>query len=441
MTRQEIYDASKKYTLFTWAPQGGYDPIVVDKVDGVHFWDMDGKRYTDLSSQLVCVNTGFNKKEILDAVAEQLYKFPYVAPRHTYEKRAELGKVIIEEIAPKNMAKVLFGLGGADANEFAIRLAKVYTGRHKIFAKYQSYHGSTAGSGSLTGEADRSVPFAPLAGVIHFDAPHTYNYDIQFATEEEATAHFLARLEYQMKMENPKDIAALFIETVPGSNGVQIYPKGYLQGVRELCTKYGILMVCDEVMAGWGRTGHWFAFEAYGIEPDMITTAKGLSSAYAPLSATIVSKEISDFYEKTSLPAGLTYNAHALGVAAGLATIRYYQKYDLINRAKEMGKKFGQMLEDLKAKHACVGDVRYIGMFSAIELVKNKETRELLLEDENGKPIFGAVAANLKKRGFTTVGHDNTFMFAPALTVTEEELQEMVEGVDAMLSDFDHLAK
>lgn len=441
MTRQEIYEASKKYTLFTWAPQGGYDPIVVDKVDGVHFWDMDGTRYTDLSSQLVCINTGFNKKEILDAVAEQLYQFPYVAPRHTYEKRAELGKVIIEEIAPKNMAKVLFGLGGADANEFAIRLAKVYTGRHKIFAKYQSYHGSTAGSGSLTGEADRSIPFAPLPGVIHFDAPHTYNYDIQFDTEEAATAHFLARLEYQMKMEDPNDIAALFIETVPGSNGVQIYPKGYLQGVRELCTKYGILMVCDEVMAGWGRTGHWFAFEAYGIQPDMITTAKGLSSAYAPLSATIVSKEISDFYEKTSLPAGLTYNAHALGVAAGLATIRYYQKYDLVNRAKELGKKFGEMLEDLKAKHACVGDVRYIGMFSAIELVKNKETRELLLEDENGKPIFGAVAANLKKRGFTTVGHDNTFMFAPALTVTEEELQEMVDGVDAMLSDFDHLAK
>lgn len=441
MTRQEIYEASKKYTLFTWAPQGGYDPIVVDKVDGVHFWDMDGTRYTDLSSQLVCINTGFNKKEILDAVAEQLYQFPYVAPRHTYEKRAELGKVIIEEIAPKNMAKVLFGLGGADANEFAIRLAKVYTGRHKIFAKYQSYHGSTAGSGSLTGEADRSIPFAPLPGVIHFDAPHTYNYDIQFDSEEAATAHFLARLEYQMKMEDPNDIAALFIETVPGSNGVQIYPKSYLQGVRELCTKYGILMVCDEVMAGWGRTGHWFAFEAYGIQPDMITTAKGLSSAYAPLSATIVSKEISDFYEKTSLPAGLTYNAHALGVAAGLATIRYYQKYDLVNRAKELGKKFGEMLEDLKAKHACVGDVRYIGMFSAIELVKNKETRELLLEDENGKPIFGAVAANLKKRGFTTVGHDNTFMFAPALTVTEEELQEMVDGVDAMLSDFDHLAK
>lgn len=441
MTRQEIYEASKQYTFFTWAPQGGYDPIVVDKVDGVHFWDMDGTRYTDLSSQLVCVNTGFNQKEIMDAVAEQLYKFPYVAPRHTYEARAELGKVIIEEIAPRNMAKVLFGLGGADANEFAIRLAKVYTGRHKIFAKYQSYHGSTAGSGSLTGEADRSIPFAPLPGVIHFDAPHTYNYDIQFETEEAATAHFLARLEYQMKMEDPRDIAALFIETVPGSNGVQIYPKGYLQGVRELCTKYGILMVCDEVMAGWGRTGHWFAFQAYGIEPDMITTAKGLSSAYAPLSATIVSKEISDFYEKTSLPAGLTYNAHALGVAAGLATIRYYQKYDLIDRAKKLGEKFGEMLESLKAKHACVGDVRYIGMFSAIELVKNKETRELLLEDENGKPIFGAVAANLKKRGFTTVGHDNTFMFAPALTVTEEELQEMVDGVDAMLRDFDHLAQ
>lgn len=441
MTRQEIYDASKKYTLFTWTAQGGYDPIVVDKVDGVYFWDMDGKRYTDLSSQLVCVNAGMNKKEILDAIAEQLYKFPYVAPRHTYEARAELGKLIIEEIAPKNMAKVLFGLGGADANEFAIRLAKVYSGRHKIFAKYQSYHGSTAGSGSLTGESDRSIPFAPLAGVIHFDAPHTYNYDIQFATEEEATAHFLARLEYQMKMENPKDIAALFIETVPGSNGVQIYPKGYLEGVRALCSKYGILMVCDEVMAGWGRTGNWFACQGYGIEPDIITTAKGISSAYAPLSAVIISKDIADFYETTSLPAGLTYNAHALGVAAGLATIKYYQKYDLINRSKEMGKKFGEMLEALKAKHPCVGDVRYIGLYAAIELVKNKETRELLMEDDKGTPIFGAVAANLKKRGFTTVGHDNTFMFAPALTVTDEELQEMVDGVDAMLGDFDYLAK
>lgn len=440
MTRQEIYEDSKNYTLFTWTAQDGYDPIVVDKVDGVHFWDVDGKRYTDLSSQLVCVNVGFNQKEILDAVAEQLYRFPYVAPRHTYEKRAELGKLIIEEIAPKNMAKVLFGLGGADANEFAIRLAKVYSGRNKIFAKYQSYHGSTYGSGSLTGEADRSVPFSAMPGVIHFDAPHTYNYDIRFASEEEATAHFLARLEYQMQMEDPHDIAALFIETVPGSNGVQIYPKGYLEGVRALCSKYGILMVCDEVMAGWGRTGYWFAFEAYGIQPDIITTAKGISSAYAPLSAVIISKEISDYYSKTSLPAGLTYNAHALGIAAGLATLRFYQKYDLIQRSRDMGKKLGELLEGLKAKHPCVGDVRYVGLYSAIELVKSKATRERLMEDEKGTPIFGVVAANLKKRGFTTVGHDNTFMFAPALTVTEEELQEMADGIDAMLGDLDYLA-
>lgn len=436
MTRQEIYEASKQYTLFTWAPQGGYDPIVVDKVDGVHFWDMDGTRYTDLSSQLVCVNTGFNQKEIMDAVAEQLYKFPYVAPRHTYEARAELGKVIIEEIAPKNMAKVLFGLGGADANEFAIRLAKVYTGRHKIFAKYQSYHGSTAGSGSLTGEADRSIPFAPLPGVIHFDAPHTYNYDIQFETEEAATAHFLARLEYQMKMEDPRDIAALFIETVPGSNGVQIYPKGYLQGVRELCTKYGILMVCDEVMAGFGRTGTWFACQNFDVEPDMITCAKGINSGYAPLGGVIMSKKMAEFFDDHVIPGGLTYNAHALGVAAAIANIEEMERLNVMDNVAKMGKILGEGLEALKAKHPCVGDVRYIGLHSAIEFSKNREKRIPMLALDGGD-IMHDVAPALKKRHMTTVGFDCNMMFCPALTVKEEELREMLAGIDDMLYEFD----
>lgn len=438
MTRQEILENSKQYTLFTWTAQSGYDPICVEKVDGVYFWDMDGTRYTDISAQLVCVNLGFNNEAVKEAIKAQVDQFCYVAPRHTYEARAELGRLMIEELAPKNMGRVLFSLGGADANEYALRCAMFYSGRDKVMSKYQSYHGSTWGAGGLTGEAERAAPGAGNPGFIKFIAPHTYTYDIRFKTEAEATEHFLCQLEYQIKMEGVNRIAALFIETVPGSNGVYIYPEGYLRGVRELCTKYGILMVCDEVMSGFGRCGEWFACQAYGIEPDIITFAKGVNSGYAPLGGMIVSKEISAFFENHAIPAGLTYNAHALGVAAAIANIKEYRRLNIMEHVKTLGVFFKAELQKLQEKHPCLGDARCIGLFSALELVKNKETREPLL-NENGGPILGRVVAELKKRHLTTVGHDNTFMFAPALTVTKEQLIDMLAGVDEVLSVLDTL--
>lgn len=437
MTTQEIKKMSGEYNMYTWNKQKGYDPIVVDRAEGVYYWDTDGVRWTDLSSQLVCVNIGFHNEHIIQAIKDQADQFAYVAPRHTYEKRAQLAKMIIDR-APKNMAKVMFTLGGADSNEYAIRMAMVYTGRPKVLSKYKSYHGSLWGSGSLTGQAHRAAPY-PTAGFVHFPAPHMYECDVKFETEEEYTDYFLKQLKNTIENERPEQIAAIFLETVPGSNGCQIYPKGYLKGVRELCDKHGILMVCDEVMAGFGRCGTWFACEAFDVEPDIITCAKGINSGYAPLGGVIISKKLAEFFDDYVLPAGLTYNAHALGVAAAIANIEEYERLNVLDNVKKMGKILGEALEEMKRKHPCVGDVRYIGLHSAIEFSKNRKTHEPLIASDGGD-FMHDVGPALKKRHMTTVGFDNCMMFCPALTVTEEELREMIAGVDDMLGDFDHLA-
>lgn len=433
MTPEEIYEDSKKYTVFTWVAQENFKPLCIKKADGIYMWDYDGKRYTDMCSQLVNVNIGFNNKAIIKAIQDQAAELAYIAPKHTYDKRAELGKILIEEIAPKNMAKVLFTLGGADANEYAIRLAKAFTGRDKIFSKYESYHGSTYGSANLTGEAERSSPFPTIPGFIKFQPPHLYTYDLKFDSEEEATKHFLARLEYQMKMEGPESIAALFIESVTGSNGVYLYPKGYLKGVRELCTKYGILMVCDEVMAGFLRCGEWFACQAAAIEPDIITFAKGVNSGYAPLGGVLISKEISQFFDTHSLPSGLTYNSHSLGVAAAIACIKEYQRLGTKEYVQKMAPVFGEYMEDLKKKHPSIGDVRYVGIYGAIEFSK-PGTNEQITKTKDGKPFLGSLVQELYKYGLATFGHNSSIMVAPALTITESEMKEMFATLDEALT-------
>ena len=437
MTTNEIKKMSGDYNLYTWNKQKGYDPIVFDHGKGVYYWDTDGTRWTDLSSQLVCVNIGFGNEHIIQAIKDQAEQFAYCAPRHTYEKRGQLAKMIIDR-APENMAKVMFTLGGADSNESAIRIAQLYTKKQKILSKYRSYHGSLWGSGSLTGQAHRAAPY-PTAGFVKFPAPHMYECDIHFETEEEYTKHFLYQLENVIQNERADQIAAIFLETVPGSNGCQIYPKGYLKGVRALCDKYGILMVCDEVMAGFGRCGTWFACEAFDIQPDIITCAKGINSGYAPLGGVIVSKDIASFLDDNVLVAGLTYNAHALGVAAAIANIEEFERLNVLDNVAKMGKILGEALEEMKKKHPCVGDVRYIGLHSSIEFTKNRKTHEPLV-DTDGGDFMHAIGPALKKRHMTTVGFDNCMMFCPALTVTEEELREMIAGVDDMLGDFDHLA-
>lgn len=439
MTRDEIYEDSKKYTIFTWVAQETFKPLVIEKADGIYMWDADGTRYMDLSAQLVNVNIGFNNANIIKAIQDQAAALTYIAPKHTYNRRAELGKLLIEEIAPKNMAKVLFTLGGADSNEYAIRLAKAYTGKDKVFSKYESYHGSTYGAANLTGEAERSSPFPTIPGFIKYPAPHLYTYDIRFASEEEAAAHFLNRLEYMIKMEGQDSIAALFIESVTGSNGVYLYPKGYLKGVRELCDKYGIVMVCDEVMSGFLRCGEWFACQAEGVEPDIITFAKGVNSGYAPLGGVLVSQKISEFYDTHPLPSGLTYNSHALGVAAAIACIREYQRLDTKGKVNALAPKFAEGMEALKAKHPSIGDVRYIGLFGALEFVTDKEKHSLMLTGKDGRPFLPQLLQNLYEHGFASFGHGASVMVAPALIITEDQLEEMFAGLDKAIEFADSL--
>lgn len=430
MTREEIYEESRQYTMFTWVAQESFRPLVIEKADGIYMWDCDGTRYMDLSSQLVNVNIGFHNQAVIRAMQEQAAALPYIAPKHTYDKRAQLGKLIVEELAPGNMAKVLFTLGGADANEYAIRMAKAYTGRDKVFSKYESYHGSTYGAANLTGEAERSSPFPTIPGFIKYPAPHLYTYDIRFETEEQAAEHFLNRLEYSIKMEGAHSVAALFIESVTGSNGVYLYPKGYLKGVRALCDKYGIVMVCDEVMAGFLRCGEWFACQAEGIEPDIITFAKGVNSGYAPLGGVLLSKPIAAYFDTHSLPSGLTYNSHGLGIAAALACIGEYRRLHIQDHVKALAPKFAAGMEALKAKHPSVGDARYIGLFGALEFVTDRDRHAGMKRTKEGKPFLSQMIQNLYQHGFATFGHGPTVMVAPPLIITEEQLQEMFDGLD-----------
>ncbi|WP_099204128.1 aminotransferase class III-fold pyridoxal phosphate-dependent enzyme [Scatolibacter rhodanostii] len=440
MERKE-YTAAKNYTLFsfTGVPQKEYRPIYIEKADNIYVWDENGKEYIDLGSQLVNVNIGFGNQNIIKAIQHQVETLAYVAPKHSYEQRGELGEILIEEIAPKNMQKAFFTLGGSDANEFAIRIAKTVTGRDKIFSKYESYHGATYGAGSLTGEPDRASLFPTIPGFIKYQAPHLYHYDIEFATEEEATAHFLKRLQYQFEMEGPDKIAAFFIESVTGSNGVYLYPKGYLKGVRELCTKYGILMVCDEVMSGFLRCGEWFACQKEGIEPDIITFAKGVNSSYAPLGGVLISKEISEYFDNNPFATGLTYNAHPLGVAAAIACIREYQRLDIKTHVNQLAPILTEQLNWLKEKHISIGDVRSTGLFGAIEFSQNRETHAKISTDKEGRPFLQQMLLVLREYGLLTFGQGSTILFAPPLITTEEQLNEIITRLDKAIEYVDDI--
>ena len=430
---KELYDKAKKYTMFSFTgyTQKEYRPFYMKKADGVYVWDDEGNKYFELGSQLCNINIGFNNQNIIDAVKKQVEELAYVNPKHTYDQKGILGELIIEELAPKNMSKVLFTLGGSDANEFAIRFAKAFTGRDKILSKYESYHGGTYGAGSLTGEPDRAALFPTIPGFIKFDAPHLYGYDIKFDSEEAATEHFLKRLEYQMIQEGTDKIAALFIESVAGSNGAFTYPKGYLPGVRELCTKYGILMVCDEVLAGFLRSGDWFACQREGVEPDIITFAKGVNSSYAPLGGVILSKEISDYYDENPFGAGLTYNAHPLGVAAAIACINEYKRLDVKRHVLELEPVLHSKLKELKERHISIGDVRSRGLLGAVEFSWSKDERQPIDETPDGKPFLTEFLNRLRDEyGILSFGGGSHFLTAPPLIITAEELTEIFNRLD-----------
>ncbi len=400
-------------------------------------YDFEGNRYSDMSSQLVNLNVGHGNRAIIDAIKEQAEKYCYLSPAYGSEPRGELAKMVIE-LLPDNMGKVFFTNGGADANENAVKIAKMFTGRQKVFSRYRSYHGSTFGAGNLTGEPRRHPLEPGIPGFVKFFDPYLYRESIQFESEEAASAFYVGKLREQIVYEGADNVAAIVLETITGSNGVIIPPKGYLEGVRKICDEFGIVMICDEVMAGFGRTGKMFAFEHYNIKPDIVTFAKGITCGYVQLGGVAVSKEIAAYFDDHVLSCGLTYSGHPLACAAGVACLKYYRQANILENVNRSGKVLGEILEQMKLDHKCVGDVRYIGLFSAIELVRSKETREPIVpygKDPDG--IMGKLIGKLKEKGFMTYSHENMIMVSPPLIITEEQVREEMKKLDEVLSDFD----
>lgn len=434
---REISATSREFNLHSWSVQGELTPKVMVGGEGIYFWDGEGKRYYDMSSQLVNLNIGHGNKKVIKAIQDQAERLSFSGPSFAVDVRSQFAKMIVE-LAPDNMAKVFLTLAGADANENAIKMARAFTGRNKIFSRYRSYHGATLGAGNLTGEPRRFGTEPGNPGFIKFFDPYLYRAPFPFVTEEEATTYYLNQLREQVICEGPGSVAAIFLETVTGSNGVLIPPKGYLPGVRKICDEFGIMMVCDEVMCGFGRTGTWFAVNHEQVKPDMITFAKGATCGYAPIGGVIVSKEIAAYYEDHFLSCGLTYSAHPLGCAAGIATISFYKETNLIQKAAERGILLKKLLEDLKLKHPCVGDVRAIGLFSAVELVKDKATKEPLVPyGQDKEKRMKKIGAALIGRGFYTYTHENNIIVAPPLIIQEDELMNAMEILDAVLTEVD----
>lgn len=426
----------KKFNQHPWL-KGNINPIAIEKGEGIYFYDYDGKRYYDMSSQLCNVNLGYGNKEIIKAVQEQVEILPYIAPAYASGPRSELAKLLID-LAPKNIKKVFFTCGGSDANEAAINMARTVTGRSKIFSRYRSYHGSTLGSGNLSGDPRRFALENPAAnGFIKFIDPYVYREDIEFENDKEASKYYLDRLRNQIMYEGPENIAAIFVETITGANGVIIPPDGYLQGVREICNEYGIIMVCDEVMAGFGRTGKMFAFEHWGIEPDIITFAKGVTCGYVQLGGIMISEKIADYYNDNVFQYGLTYSGHSLACAAGVASVKYYKEANILENVNKVGKVLANILDDLKEKHKCIGNVRHIGLFSAVELVKDKKTKEPLVPYGDKSGTMGKIIGLLKERGFATFGRENNINITPPLIITENELREAMKIFDEVMDIVD----
>lgn len=439
MTPQEINENAKKYCLQSWSMQKNSNPLPIEKAEGIYFYDYDGIRYTDMTSQLVNLNLGFGNKEIVEAINRQAEQYCYLSPALGVEARSTLAKMLVKHL-PDNFGKIFFTNAGADANENAVKIARMYTGRHKIFSRYRSYHGSSFGAGNLTGEPRRYALEPGVPGFVKFFDPYVYQEPISFESEEAATDFYLKKLREQIIYEGADSVAAIFMETITGSNGVILPPKGYLPGVRKICDEFGILMVCDEVMAGFGRTGKLFAFENFDVKPDLVTFAKGVTCGYVPLGGVAVASKIADYFDDHMLSCGLTYSGHPLACAAGVACVNYYYDNNIFEHVNEVGKVLGEILEELKKKHPCVGDVRYIGLFSSIELVKSKDTREPLVpygKDPQGK--MGKIVTTLmQEKKLFTYSHENMIFFSPALIITEQQIREEMQKVDEVLTMVDN---
>jgi taurine---2-oxoglutarate transaminase len=436
MAAENVSETTARYTYGTWRYQKGWAPLHVVKAAGCHFWDASGKRYLDLSAQLMCVNLGHQNEAVVEAICEQARSLAYLAPSHACDVRAKLATKLLE-VVPKGLEKFFFTTSGTEANEAAIKIARLYTGKHKIVARYTSYHGSTAGSIAATGDFRRwfAEPTGKIPGVIF--GPEASCYRCPFGREypacDVACADYLAYM-----IDHEENVAAVLVEPVVGTNGVLVPPKEYLPRLAELARKRGVLLIADEVMSGWGRTGEWFAVDNWGVVPDILTTAKGITGALAPLGLVATTRAIADFFDDHMFAHGHTYEAHPLTLAPAIAAIDEYRRLDLLARAKSMGAVLGGKLRALAEKHPSVGDVRGLGLFWAVDLVKDRKTKEPMntpQEKVARKPlVVDAVAAEMMKRGVSVVSWVSHLVIAPPLIVTEADLDEAVAALDAALT-------
>ena len=434
MTGQEIVEKSRAYTFFSWSVQSEVAPIPIQRAEGVYFWDANGKRYIDFSSQLMNVNIGHQHPRVVEAIHQQADQLCFAHPGMATQPRAQLGEMLAD-ITPGDLSKTFFCLGGAEANENAIKIARLFTGRHKIISQYISYHGATHGAIALTGDNRRWAAEPAIPGVVHALNPYCFRCPFGW-TRETCHRECIRHIEELILYEGPENVAAIILEGVVGSNGIIVPPDDYWPRIREICTKYGILLISDEVMSGFGRTGEWFAVNNWQVVPDMITMAKGITSGYVPLGAVHVSERIAKHFDDTMLWCGLTYSAHPLACAAAVATLKVYEEDDLITNASQLGEYLGRRLEALKIKHPSIGDVRYIGLFSVIELVRDKESNqpiEAWKATEEWSAIMKEVGATLRQNGLFTFIKANMIFIVPPLCINALQLDQGLEIIERAL--------
>ncbi|MDQ8706629.1 aspartate aminotransferase family protein [Streptomyces sp. LHD-70] len=429
--------ADRAHVFHSWSAQELIDPLAVAGAEGAYFWDYEGNRYLDFTSGLVYTNIGYQHPKVVAAVQEQAGRMTTFAPAFAVDVRSEAARLIAQR-TPGDLDKIFFTNGGAEAVENAVRMARLHTGRPKIMSAYRSYHGATSAAINLTGDPRRWASDNGTAGVVHFWAPFLYRSPFYAETEAEECARALQHLEDTIAFENPNSIAAIVLETVPGTAGIMTPPPGYLAGVREICDRYGIVFVLDEVMAGFGRTGAWFAADHYDVVPDLLTFAKGVNSGYVPLGGVAISSAIAETFAKKPYPGGLTYSGHPLACAAAVATLEVMEEERIVEHAARIGEDvLGPGLRELAERHSSVGEVRGLGVFWALDLVRNRETREPLVPynatGEANAPM-AAFAAACKKSGLWPFVNMNRTHAVPACNVTESEAKEGLAILDEALS-------
>ncbi len=435
MSSQEIVALSREHTIFSWSIQGALDPIAIDRAEGVYLYTPEGRRILDFNSQLMSVNIGHGDRRVIDAITAQALKLQFVHPAFATEIRARLGAKLAE-ILPGDMDKVFFTLGGAEAIENAIKFARHVSGKHKILARYRSYHGATLGAMSLTGDPRRWANEPGIVGVVRYPDTHRWG-----EAEPRPVGESLQGLEDVIRYEGATSIAAVFLETIVGTNGILIPPDGYIAGVREICDRHGILMVADEVMAGFGRTGNWFAVDEWGVTPDLMTMAKGLTSSYLPLGAVAMRHGIAEHFETRMFYGGLTYSSHPVSLAAALATIAVYEEDGLIENAARLGPVMRAHHERLAAKHASVGAHRNLGLFGIIDLVRNRDPWTPMTPFNGTSDEMKAVGKYLRDNDVYAMIANNSIHTNPPLCITDEQLAEGFDVIDRALDIADEAVK